>query len=164
MLLPIVLGEAPQGLGLASLSAVIQSQFPKIEFITIPELLAAQKSGGAIILLDTRSKDEFDVGHLRSARWIDPEGTDLLASLNNAPRTATIITYCSVGYRSASVADHLRKSGFVNLRNLERGIFGWGNDGLPMVDSTGRTTKLVHPYNLLWGQYLDRALWSKKPL
>jgi rhodanese-related sulfurtransferase len=160
----VAISESPQGLSLPSLSAVIHQQFPEVKTITTAELLAAQKSGEPIILLDTRSKEEFAVSHLLSARWVDPATTDLVASLEDDPSSTAIIVYCSVGYRSASVIDRLKKSRFISLRNLEGGIFGWGNEGLPMVDAAGQATRMVHPYNLLWGQYLNKALWSKKPL
>jgi rhodanese-related sulfurtransferase len=160
----VATSEAQQELSLQSLSAVIHQQFPEVKTITSAELLAAQKSGERIILLDTRSKEEFAVSHLLSARWVDPATTDLVASLEGESSSTAIIAYCSVGYRSASVIDRLKKSRFTNLRNLEGGIFDWGNEKLPMVDAAGHATRMVHPYNLLWGQYLSKALWSKKPL
>jgi hypothetical protein len=64
-------------------------------------------------------------------------------------KDAAIITYCSVGYRSAEFARSLRAAGYTNIRNLEGSIFQWANEGRPLAPA-GTSAQKVHPYSRFW--------------
>ena len=68
-----------------------------------------------------------------------------------------IVTYCSVGYRSSSLADRLQQAGFTNVRQLEGSIFQWANEGRPLFRGDQQVNE-VHPYNETWGKYLNKKL------
>ncbi len=105
------------------------------------------------MLLDARTEAEYAVSHLRGARRIDP-AHPALDPLSGVPKTAAIVVYCSVGYRSASVADWLMAQGFGNVRNLEGSLFRWANEGRPVYQGERRVTR-VHPYDRTWGLLLE---------
>ena len=65
------------------------------------------------------------------------------------------MVYCSVGYRSARIADRLQQAGCDRVYNLEGSIFKWANEKRPLYQSD-RPTTIVHPYNPLWGQLLNK--------
>jgi rhodanese-related sulfurtransferase len=72
------------------------------------------------LLLDVRTKAEFERSHLRNAQQIAPNAPGpLLQEVKDRP----IVTYCSVGYRSAALAERLRAEGYSNVLNLEGSIF-----------------------------------------
>lgn len=51
----------------------------------------------------------------------------------------------------------------VQVYNLEGSIFKWANEGRPLVDPTGNTAKLCHPYSAVWGKLLNKELRSNSP-
>lgn len=107
------------------------------------------------VLLDARERSEFDISHLRGARWIGYNDFQL-PRVNDIDRSRPVIVYCSVGYRSEKIADKLHRAGFHRVYNLFGGIFDWVNRGRPVVDSTGITTR-VHAYDRIWGVWLTRG-------
>ncbi len=108
------------------------------------------------VLLDAREKREYAVSHLPKARWIGHTDFDL-SRVANIPKTAPIVVYCSVGYRSEKVGEKLKAAGFTNVRNLYGSLFEWVNQGNPVVDSTGKPTRRVHAYSRTWGIWLNQG-------
>ncbi|GIV30796.1 MAG: hypothetical protein KatS3mg029_0147 [Saprospiraceae bacterium] len=119
--------------------------------ISVEEL--QRKLPSEIVLLDTRSREEYDVSHIAGARWVGYEAFDL-GKVAGLSVDTTIVTYCSVGYRSERIAEQLQKAGFRHVYNLEGGIFGWVNKGNPVVDAAGRPVHKVHGYNAKWSKWL----------
>ena len=120
--------------------------------VTVPEL---KKTGNAV-LLDTRTKTEFDVSHLPGARWVGYDDFDL-NRVRDIPKNAVIVVYCSVGYRSEKVGEKLQTAGYQHVHNLYGSLFEWVNQGNPVVDSTGKPTQRVHAFSRPWGIWLRRG-------
>ncbi len=129
----------------------IARKFPSVPHLTTAQLAAELGSPRAPLLLDIRTRAEFEVSHLAGARHVEPESD--LSSLPVGKETP-IVTYCSVGYRSAAFAARLQKAGYTHVRNLEGSIFQWANEGRSLVRD-GRRTDKVHPYNRVWGRLLN---------
>jgi rhodanese-related sulfurtransferase len=105
-----------------------------------------------VLILDIRSKAEYDVSHLEGAVWIAPE-TDVdsfIASMGPNARDAYVVFYCTLGLRSTEYAlktmDPLARIGARKVVVLKHGILGWANANFKLVDSQG-TTRFVHPFN-----------------
>jgi len=120
--------------------------------ITVPEL--KKMSNG--VLLDTRAKDEYDVSHLPGARWVGYDDFDL-SRVQNIPKNANVVVYCSVGYRSEKVGEKLQAAGYQHVHNLYGSLFEWVNQGNPVVDSSGKPTQRVHAFSRPWGVWLQRG-------
>lgn len=105
-----------------------------------------------IFLLDTRESDEFEVSHLKGAQMVgyDDLDTDYLESI---PIGATIVTYCSIGYRSEKVGQRLLSLGHEKVFNLKGGIFDWVNNG-GEINSNG--SMQVHGYDQSWSKWLNK--------
>mmetsp|Transcript_5124 Transcript_5124/g.12322 ORF Transcript_5124/g.12322 Transcript_5124/m.12322 type:complete len:164 (-) Transcript_5124:184-675(-) len=152
-----------QGGGWWLILSKIKSSFPGAEQISTDELDTALKANrGAVILLDVRAKEEFDVSHLEGALWVGNDGelADEVLAKNLTPETTLVACYCSVGYRSSKLAERLKKER--NARdglfvNVEKSAFGWANGGRP-VFKDGKQVSLVHPYNGVWGMLLNSEL------
>ncbi|GAA4468316.1 hypothetical protein GCM10023189_53430 [Nibrella saemangeumensis] len=123
-----------------------------VPLITVEEL--RQKSG--VILLDTRSRNEYMVSHLPGARWVGYDDFDL-QRLASIPKSAEIVLYCSVGVRSERVGEKLQAAGYTNVKNLYGSLFEWVNQGNPVVDKRGQPTRRVHAYSRLWSVWLNRG-------
>lgn len=75
-----------------------------------------------VILLDVRSHQEYEEGHLNGAINIPT-----YEIYRNAPKIirdkdTIIIAYCTVGLRSKNAINILRKMGYKNLYHLDGGI------------------------------------------
>lgn len=135
-----------------SIQQEIQKDLPSVKSISVEELdlLIGKKEN--FILLDVRTKKEFDTSHIFGA--INIEDTSYLSSVN-IPKDAKIIAYCSVGYRSGIFLKKLQEDGYKNIYNVKGSIFEWANKGYP-VYRDNEITESVHPYNAYWGQLLNK--------
>jgi rhodanese-related sulfurtransferase len=96
---------------------------------SVPEKTIALATGDKqSLFLDAREKKEFDVSHIREAKWVGYKSFDP-SLLNAVPKDSPIIVYCSIGYRSEKIAEKLKAAGFTNVSNLYGGIFEWVNQG-----------------------------------
>mmetsp|Transcript_31514 Transcript_31514/g.73759 ORF Transcript_31514/g.73759 Transcript_31514/m.73759 type:complete len:162 (-) Transcript_31514:134-619(-) len=154
-----------QGGGWWVILSKIKSSFPKAEQISTSDLDQALRTNrDGVIILDVRAKEEYDVSHLEGALWVGNDGelADEVLSQHMTPEKTMVACYCSVGYRSSTLAERLKQERnapdglFVNV---EKSIFGWANDGKP-VYKDGKQVPLVHPYNSTWGLLLKKELRS----
>ncbi len=86
-----------------------------------------------IIVLDSRTPQEYADGHIRNAVNIDVEAADFeqkaVASLD---KSKTIAVYCRSGRRSKTAAATLAKNGF-SVIELDCGILCWSSAGKEVV-------------------------------
>ncbi|HEY9749867.1 MAG TPA: rhodanese-like domain-containing protein [Allocoleopsis sp.] len=132
----------------------IAMQFPQVRWVTTAELAQwlSNPAQPQPLLLDARTQAEYAVSHLATAQQIDPIAPDLAAFAAIAQDTPLVV-YCSIGYRSARVADLLLQAGFTQVYDLEGSIFQWANEARPLSQAEQPTAK-VHPYNYQWGLLL----------
>lgn len=109
----------------------------------------------SVVLLDTRQYEEYTVSHLEGARWVGFDNFSI-SKVDTLPKNATIVVYCSVGYRSDLVGKKLKDAGFNKVTNLWGGIFAWTNRGLPLY-ADGKQTQKIHPYSTSWGFWLSKG-------
>ena len=82
-------------------------------------------SGDELILLDVRTQEEYDAGHIAGAILLpnetitETEQPDILPDLN-----AEILIYCRSGNRSAQAAKKLVAQGYTNVYDFG-GIIDW---------------------------------------
>jgi len=106
-----------------------------------------------VVLLDARTDEEYQVSHIKGARWIG--GSDFKVNLlADLPKNKAIVVYCSVGYRSEKITKKLQKEGYTNVSNFYGGIFSWKNEGGTVVNPQNQVTEKVHTYNKKWSQWL----------
>ena len=69
------------------------------------------------IILDTREKEEFEVSHLRGARWVGYK-TFSLEQVKDIPKNSPVVVYCSIGARSQEIGKKLQSEGYLQVYNL----------------------------------------------
>lgn len=133
---------------------LINRKYPSVAPLTTKELAQwlDTQSKPQPTLLDARTQPEYELSHIQQAERIDPYHPNLEALTHS--KDIPIVVYCSVGYRSAKIAQQLQQAGFSHVYNLEGSIFQWANEERPVYENNRPTTK-VHPYNGLWGQLLN---------
>ncbi len=133
----------------------ISRAYPEVQGISVDSLLSWLASDRpAPLLVDVRSKREFETSHLPDALHIE-RADSLIALLSRSEEP--VVLYCSIGARSAQRAEDVRRQFPGRLYNLEGSIFAWANANLP-VEAKGRPTQKVHPYNWYWGRMLEKEL------
>ena len=135
------------------IESLLNKTVPLVSQKELSELLAEDKK---TVLLDTRSKEEYEVSHIEGARFIDYSDFDA-GMLNGIDKNDTVVVYCSVGYRSEKIGEKLQKLGYKNVLNLYGGIFDWKNKGQQVTNNSG-VTDSVHTYNKSWSQWLYKGV------
>jgi rhodanese-related sulfurtransferase len=98
-----------------TLKALLSHSVPEV---TVPQV----KTMHDLLLLDAREWSEYQVSHLKNAKFVgyDQFDIDKLKLIN---KNQKIVVYCSVGYRSEKIAEKMKHAGFTNVSNLYGGIF-----------------------------------------
>ncbi len=136
----------------------IRNEFPKARQLSSSELAAwlADAKREPPLLLDVRRAEEYAISHLEGAVRIDP-GSKMPELPTGVTFETPIVVYCSVGYRSSALAEHLEALGFSRVASLEGSIFQWANEGYPLVRGQ-EPVEVVHPFDRHWGRLLDTRL------
>ena len=89
---------------------------------TIDSNVAMELIEDNAVIIDVRSNDEYNTGHIKDSINIP---VDNIATVNYDKDTV-IIVYCASGMRSATAADSLVNAGYTNVYNLDGGLINWG--------------------------------------
>ena len=141
----------------SSWKALISVGYPDVRWVD-GETLSNWMDGSSdkeLVLLDVRTPEEQRVSHLRDARYLNANNPDIEAL--TIPANATVVVYCSIGYRSATIIEELEQAGTEDVYNLEGGLFEWANQDRPIYRGGERVLE-VHPFNRVWGLLLRRDL------
>ncbi|MCW3490534.1 DJ-1/PfpI family protein [Dethiobacter alkaliphilus] len=84
------------------------------------------------LVLDVREKEELPGGYIKGAMHIPLRSLPQEAKRLPGDREREIVTVCRSGARSAYAALYLRALGYRNIYNLEYGMLGWQQEGLPV--------------------------------
>ena len=109
-------------------------------------------------LLDAREPNEFRVSHIENAINIGYDKFDSKKFVKDFPnKNENIVVYCSIGIRSETTGEKIKKLGYKNVQNLYGGIFDWKNKGKKVVDSGGLETDKIHTFDKNWSKYLKKG-------
>ena len=122
-----------------------------------PQTLDSLQEQSPVTLLDIRSPEEFEVSHLREARFVDYDAFEI-SQLQDVSKEDTVVLYCSVGYRSERIGVQLQKAGYQHVYNLYGGIFQWKNEGKEVFTPQNQPTDSVHTYNRSWSKWLEKGV------
>jgi len=128
--------------------------------ITTAALAARLVNGERMVLFDTREADEYAQSHIPGAVRVAPDApaSAILAQYRALIAGATVVVYCSVGWRSGLVVQGIRRAAHEApaeaIFNLRGGIFRWYAEGRPLEFGPGASG--VHPFSRDWGQLLKR--------
>ena len=90
------------------------------------------------VLVDVRSKAEFDGGHVIDARHVPQEEIAGAGESLKKFKDKVVITCCESGMRSGAAARVLQAQGFTKVVNLRGGLQAWRADNLPLVKADGK--------------------------
>jgi rhodanese-related sulfurtransferase len=89
-------------------------------------------NSGNYTLIDVRTLDEYNAGHLKNARQIDyyqkQQFSEYLESLN---KEGKYLIYCRSGRRSGDTLKLMKNKGFTSVYDMVGGYNAWLARGLP---------------------------------
>jgi len=85
------------------------------------------------IVLDVRTNDEYNQGHLENAVMIDYYQPDFKQRLTKLDKAKPVFVYCAAGVRSEGAAQALVDLGFKQVYDLQGGMNAWKKAKMPIV-------------------------------
>lgn len=99
-------------------------------YMLLPAAAKQQMDAMDVFVLDVREPNEFQAERIQGA--VNIPIRDLPKRVGELPKGKPIIIYCGSGHRGAMALVFLRGQGY-NAVNINGGIKGWKDAGLPVV-------------------------------
>ena len=96
-------------------------------------LIQQNKGNPDFQIIDVRTPEEFNDGHIENAILIDFYSEDFKDEIAQLDREKTYFVYCRSGNRSGQTIDILSELGFQEVYHLSAGIREWIEQGFPIV-------------------------------
>jgi rhodanese-related sulfurtransferase len=84
------------------------------------------------VVLDVRTRTEFDAGHIPGAVNLDVNAPDFQEKAAKLDKGKTYLVHCAAGVRSAKACNALDKLALTNVVNLDPGFNAWLKAGKPV--------------------------------
>ncbi|SFD43394.1 Rhodanese-related sulfurtransferase [Algibacter lectus] len=127
-----------------------------VPYISVQELAMPKNNA---IILDSRELEEYETSHLKNAIHVGYDHFKIDSVYKKVPNKDTkIVVYCSVGIRSESIADSLKKAGYKHVENLYGGIFEWKSNDFPVYNKQEKETDSIHTFNKTWSKWLQKGI------
>jgi len=111
-------GSASSGSGSASAEKAVYKK------ISASEAKAIIDGDGLYIILDVRTQEEFDTGHIEGAVLLPYDQIPQKAATELPDKNAKILVYCRSGNRSATASNALIDLGYTDVSDFG-GIIDW---------------------------------------
>ncbi len=106
-----------------------------LEYTNIsPEEAKEMINSDNIVILDVRTKSEYDKSHLPNTTLYPLQ--KLENNTLNLSKKQKIIVVCKIGYRSSKASKELVERGYQNVYNLEGGITAWIENGYKVIKTS----------------------------
>ncbi len=92
-------------------------------------------------LVDIRTPEEYEKGHLPEAVNTDWRSPDFEKKIQNLDKTMPVFVYCLSGGRSEAATAKMKAMGFQQIYELQGGIMKWRGANLPEVSSVHEQAK-----------------------
>ncbi len=92
------------------------------------EFIDAARSARNAVLIDVRTREEFDQGSIKGALHLNYLSYTFLDELDKLDRDRTYFLYCRTGRRSVRTGILMKNWGFCDLVNMEGGLAAVSQD------------------------------------
>lgn len=114
-----------------STTSLVTASVPSISVRDASTLIQDNKNNPDFMIIDVRTADEFNSGHLANAVNIDYYSSDFKSNIAKLDRNKEYLIYCRTGVRGAAATQIMLDIGFTRVHNLTGGILEWTNAGYP---------------------------------
>jgi phage shock protein E len=122
--------------GLLTIEQVVKDAHDGVEYMSNDELVRRINANPKLILLDVRTKEEYDAGHLKGATWVKRGVAEFVLARTLRDPGAEIVVYCKGGNRSGLVVKALKRVGYKNVK-AHAGFDKWAEAGLSFYNYLG---------------------------
>ena len=109
-----------------------QKTYSSIMETDVDTLYAKQKQNENLVIVDVRTKSEYNSGHIPNAKSIPLSSLSESLSQLDIYKEQDIFLVCAVGGRSQKATELLRSKGFSKAINVQGGTRGWKAKGHPL--------------------------------
>ena len=102
-----------------------------LNVISDTEFLEIQETD--YVLVDVRTVDEFESGHIKNALNLDFYSESFKSDILTLDKGSSIILYCRTQNRSTKAANFLIENGYKVITVIEGGITSWVKNGNDLV-------------------------------
>jgi rhodanese-related sulfurtransferase len=101
----------------------------KVDPVEFSEVIAQP----GVIILDVRTPEEFNAGHIANAININLADSNFSSEVSKLDKNATVAVYCRSANRSAVATDEMAELGFTDMYDMQGGIIDWQAAGGPVI-------------------------------
>jgi rhodanese-related sulfurtransferase len=112
--------------------ALVNDAKTRIREIDMAEYRRMLAAGEPHLLVDVREESEWAAGHATGALHLGKGIIERDIEVEVPEKNTKLVLYCGGGYRSALVADALRKMGYSGALSLDGGWRAYQASGLPI--------------------------------
>ena len=105
----------------------------KIDSVDAHKLITDNEINPDFVILDVRTPEEYNSGHIRNAINIDYKSSNFKDEVNKLDKNKIYAVYCHSGRRAAASADIMEELGFKNIYNIG-GVLQWQEAGYKLTD------------------------------
>lgn len=88
------------------------------------------KSTPNATVIDVRTPEEFQGGHLKEAVNFNVLSAEFQAQVGKLDKTQPVFVYCKVGGRSADAVEKMKAMGFETIYDMKGGYMAWSSAGM----------------------------------
>lgn len=127
----LVLGAC--GSDTATIEAPATQSIQLIDAAGADQLIADNAASEDFVILDIRTPDEFNGGHIAGSVNIDFYESNFASELDKLAKDKTYFVYCNSGNRSGTAMGTMRDLGFTDVYDLDGGIQSWFSGGFSIT-------------------------------
>ena len=117
--------EQKDGQNTAAVTIEHRFEETKIENIKAMEAAKILKENPDMMILDIRTPEEFNSGHIPASINIDYKAKNFESELKKLDPSKSYLMHCRSGRRSRSALEIFRKLEFGHIIHIDDGILGW---------------------------------------
>ena len=101
-----------------------------VQLVSVQAFAEALKATPNATIIDVRTPEEFQGGHLEDAVNFNVLGPDFQAQVSKLDKTQPVFVYCKVGGRSADAVEKMKSMGFTTIYDMKGGYMAWSSAGM----------------------------------
>jgi thioredoxin 1 len=113
-------------------------------------------------VVDVRSADEFDGGHLANATNINVDDASFTDKISKLDKSKPTFVYCLAGGRSATAVKKMKDLGFKELYDMKGGFRAWSGAGKPVDTGNGVAAPVEKKITGMTKADLEKLLTGKR--
>ena len=133
----LIVTNVPVFAGGKTIPQIIGEAKSQITEITLVEVKNDIDAGKNFVVLDVRTLEEFNAGHLPKSVNIPRGILEFLIGKFYPNKDTEIVLYCRTDARAALCTNALREMGYTNVKNMKGGFKEWGEAGYPIYNRHG---------------------------